>query len=423
MGLLESPHCHTIGHSNHTVGEFITLLKNHQIDTLIDIRSYPVSKYLTQYNKENLENILHNENITYYFLGDLLGGLYRDPIYLFPDGIVDYNKVSERPGFQEGLRKVERLIDEGKRLVLMCSEKDPFDCHRFVLVSRFLNRNGISIDHILSDGGLVSQKSLEDRLRNHYRILSEENLDSLYEQRNRDLFDKKTEKNQHSQKNIRAENFTISDYSPPTELKDDNISDKKDLPENQDVLKIETEPGYVEQTHSPLDSQKQEIMMVTTTQPQFNHETISGAERIQVFTIGFTKKSAQQFFDTLSTNNVRLLIDVRLNNKSQLAGFTKFEDLKFFLTKICGIPYIHMPICAPTEELLKRYQKKEIKWLEYEKEYLDLLKKREVQIKFDKTNLDSVCFLCSEPKADQCHRRLLAEYLKLHFPDMKIIHL
>ena len=149
----------------------------------------------------------------------------------------------------------------------------------------------------------------------------------------------------------------------------------------------------------------------------------SDDKSIRIFTIGFTQKSAQKFFDVLSNNNVKLLIDVRLNNKSQLAGFTKAEDLKYFLKKICGIEYLHMPLCAPSEELLKKYQKKEIKWPEYEKEYQDILKKREVQIKFNNNNLNSACFLCSEPKPDQCHRRLLAEYLKQYFPKVEIIHL
>jgi uncharacterized protein (DUF488 family) len=144
---------------------------------------------------------------------------------------------------------------------------------------------------------------------------------------------------------------------------------------------------------------------------------------MKVFTIGFTKKTAEHFFETLSKNGVTTLADIRLNNKSQLAAFAKEDDLKYFLKKICSIDYQHLPQCAPTEELLKKYQKKEIAWKGYEKEYKDLINKREVVKLFDKNKLANTCFLCSEPTSEQCHRRLLVEYLKDHFPDIEIVHL
>jgi uncharacterized protein (DUF488 family) len=144
---------------------------------------------------------------------------------------------------------------------------------------------------------------------------------------------------------------------------------------------------------------------------------------MKVFTIGFTKKSAEQFFDTLTKNGVTRLMDIRLNNKSQLAAFAKADDLKYFLKKICGIEYRHIPQCAPSEELLKKYQNKEIDWAGYEKEYKALINKRNVASLFDKTNLANSCFLCSEPTAEQCHRRLLVEYLKEHFSDIEIVHI
>jgi uncharacterized protein (DUF488 family) len=144
---------------------------------------------------------------------------------------------------------------------------------------------------------------------------------------------------------------------------------------------------------------------------------------MKVFTIGFTKKSAEQFFDTLSRNGVTRLIDIRLNNKSQLAAFAKEDDLRYFLKKICAIEYRHIPQCAPSEELLKKYQKKEIDWTGYEKEYKALINKRNVVSLFNKDNLANSCFLCSEPTPEQCHRRLLVEYLKNHFSDIEIVHI
>ena len=144
---------------------------------------------------------------------------------------------------------------------------------------------------------------------------------------------------------------------------------------------------------------------------------------MKIFTIGFTKKSAEQFFDALSRNGVTKLLDIRLNNKSQLAAFAKEEDLRYFLKKICAIEYRHIPQCAPSEELLKKYQKKEIDWNGYEKEFKELIKKRNVVSLFNKDNLANVCFLCSEPTPEQCHRRILVEYLKDHFSDIEIVHL
>ncbi len=144
---------------------------------------------------------------------------------------------------------------------------------------------------------------------------------------------------------------------------------------------------------------------------------------MKTFTIGFTKKTAEQFFEALSRNGVKSLTDIRLNNKSQLAAFAKEEDLRYFLKKICAIEYRHLPQCAPTEELLKKYQKKEIDWKGYENEYNDLINKRNVAKLFDEGTLDNTCFLCSEPTPEKCHRRLLVEYLKDHFPDIEIVHI
>jgi len=144
---------------------------------------------------------------------------------------------------------------------------------------------------------------------------------------------------------------------------------------------------------------------------------------LNLFTIGFTKKTAEEFFDLLIKNNVKNLIDIRLNNKSQLAGFAKGEDLKFFLNKIGQIEYKYMPEFAPTEDLLKGYRKNQISWEEYEKQYNKLLIERTVLKNKDISIFDNACLLCSEPTAKQCHRRLAAEYLRDLNKDIKIVHL
>jgi len=144
---------------------------------------------------------------------------------------------------------------------------------------------------------------------------------------------------------------------------------------------------------------------------------------MNLYTIGFSKKSAKQFFELLTNNGVKRLVDIRLNNKSQLAGFTKQDDLKYFLKAIGNIEYVYMPIFAPTEELLKGYQQKKVNWDMYEKEYLDILKKRDVLKNMDFSVFDSACLLCSEDSSEQCHRRLAAEYIAKHNNKVKVVHL
>ena len=136
-----------------------------------------------------------------------------------------------------------------------------------------------------------------------------------------------------------------------------------------------------------------------------------------IYTMGFTKKSAEDFFGIISDNNIEILVDVRLNNQSQLAGFSKGRDLKFFLEKICGCGYSHEELFAPTKEILNGYKKKTISWDEYEYEYGELISQRKVETTFeDKYNFyNNVLLLCSEPTPENCHRRLLAEYLKNEF--------
>lgn len=144
---------------------------------------------------------------------------------------------------------------------------------------------------------------------------------------------------------------------------------------------------------------------------------------MKLFTIGFTKKDAKTFFGLLIKNNVKTVIDIRLNNHSQLAGFTKGNDLAYFLEKIAGIGYVHCIQAAPEENLLKNWQKGAISWSQYETSYKDILVKRNIIDKIDKTILENGCLLCSEPTAEQCHRRLFAKYLQEKIPELEIVHI
>lgn len=144
---------------------------------------------------------------------------------------------------------------------------------------------------------------------------------------------------------------------------------------------------------------------------------------IKLYTIGFTGKPAEKFFNLLRTANVRKLVDTRINNISQLAAFAKFPDLKFFAEEIGNMTYEHNLDFAPTKELLKKYREKKISWDEYEIEYLNLLDTRKIASKTDVEKLHENCFLCSEHSPEKCHRRLLAEYLQHTKKDIEIIHL
>lgn len=146
-------------------------------------------------------------------------------------------------------------------------------------------------------------------------------------------------------------------------------------------------------------------------------------EYIDLYTIGFTRKSAEDFFTLLKNNNIKRLIDVRLNNVSQLAGFTKQDDLRFFLKEICGIDYSHIVDFSPTDNMLKRYKNKEINWNQYEKEFKELIMVRRIEKLVDIELLKNACLLCSEPTAEKCHRRLVAEYFRKIYKNVNIIHL
>lgn len=143
---------------------------------------------------------------------------------------------------------------------------------------------------------------------------------------------------------------------------------------------------------------------------------------MKIFTIGFTQKSAENFFESLRLAGVTRVVDVRLNNASQLAGFSKKDDLKYFLEKICGIEYVHSQNLAPTRKMLDEYRKFHKNWSIYEIEFRNLMRQRKIE-KFPTKMFDGACLLCSEHAADHCHRRLVAEHLGEHWGSLEVRHL
>jgi uncharacterized protein (DUF488 family) len=144
---------------------------------------------------------------------------------------------------------------------------------------------------------------------------------------------------------------------------------------------------------------------------------------MKLYTIGFTKKSAEKFFGLLRKAEVTTLIDVRLNNVSQLSGFAKRDDLKYFLREICDVQYAHRIDLAPTQPLLDDYKKQGASWTSYEDRFLELMKTRHIETTVPRELLNNAVLLCSEHEAQHCHRRLVAEYMAQQWGDVSIEHL
>lgn len=144
---------------------------------------------------------------------------------------------------------------------------------------------------------------------------------------------------------------------------------------------------------------------------------------VKLFTIGFTKKPAERFFTLLRDAGARRIVDVRLNNVSQLAGFAKRDDLAYFARAICGIDYVHRPDLAPTQPMLEGYRSEGVHWTAYERQFVELLRERTIERTVPPELLDGACLLCSEDSPHHCHRRLVAEYLRDAWGGVEIAHL
>ncbi len=145
--------------------------------------------------------------------------------------------------------------------------------------------------------------------------------------------------------------------------------------------------------------------------------------KVQLFTIGFTQKTAEEFFTILREAGIKRVLDIRLINNSSLAGFTRSTHLPFFLRELCDADHLHLSQCAPTKEILEAYQKKELPWDKYEEKFLPLIRERRIQDILTPELLDFGCLLCCEPLPDKCHRRLVAEYMHEHVEGLNITHL
>ena len=193
---------YTIGCSTNTLERFLELLKMHNINCIVDVRSTPFSKYTSQFNREGLQSYLKKQNILYIWMGKEFGAR-RDNKELYSiQGYLDFEKVIKDDEFLGGVDRIRNGISKGYRICLMCTEKDPIDCHRTILVSKGLDDNDIEVNHILQDGKLVNKKQIDERLldmyfKNRNQInfdmllgnskTEEEMLEEAYKKRNKDI--------------------------------------------------------------------------------------------------------------------------------------------------------------------------------------------------------------------------------------------
>lgn len=159
---------YTIGHSNHPIDFFLELLNSFHITCVIDVRTVPASAYNPQYNMESLDAYLQNANIRYMHFGEEFGARHTEKDLLDTYGKVDFDKVRKSPLFLKGVERLQSGLDKGYNIALMCSEANPFDCHRFSMISYYLTRNGFTVHHILKDKNIVTNEELEKLLLKKY---------------------------------------------------------------------------------------------------------------------------------------------------------------------------------------------------------------------------------------------------------------
>lgn len=158
----------TIGHTNHSHEEFLKLLQAHQIEYVLDVRSTPFSQFTSQFNKDIIAEFLKENRVKYNHMGKYFGARPVDKSLYTDKGYLDFEKARETDDFKKGVDNVILGLNKGYNVALMCTEKDPFDCHRAIMVARGFELNGIDVNHILPDGRITSQKELNDRLLNKY---------------------------------------------------------------------------------------------------------------------------------------------------------------------------------------------------------------------------------------------------------------
>lgn len=193
------PIIYTVGHSTHPLDYFLELLKKHSVNSLIDVRSVAASSYNPQYNQHSLKRFLKNNDISYLHFAEEFGARHTDPDLLDDEGKVDFQKVRDSKIFKNGIERLKQGLEKGFVISLMCSESEPFDCHRFSMVSIALENDGFNVMHIMKDNTLKTNVQLENQLLKKYdkklpkpdmfnpNVTLEEQLTVAYRLRNKEI--------------------------------------------------------------------------------------------------------------------------------------------------------------------------------------------------------------------------------------------
>jgi hypothetical protein len=229
--------CYTIGYSDLPRAVFLYFIKKEQIDTLVDVRTTPYSSYQPNYNKKELKTFLESNDIQYQYCGDRLGGYHTEPDLLFGDGTVNYENVRKRPAFQQAIDDLIDLIKQSRTVCLMCAEKKPQQCHRFILISRELQARGIQVIHIVPSIDLIPNEQLEEELFNEMFDPGQSNLlhqpkrnvEELYQKLNRILAYRTDTKQNSGLTNAKTEIIGFSQSSAPFNESGFPSSDKKTI--------------------------------------------------------------------------------------------------------------------------------------------------------------------------------------------------
>ena len=196
---MNKPVIYTIGHSTHPIDYFLGLLQNFSVNCVIDVRTLAASAYNPQYNQEPLSIFLKQNGINYLHFADEFGARQTDPDLLDEDGKVDFEKVRKTWNFKNGVERLWLAMDKGFIIALMCSESEPFDCHRFSMISTALDKDGFDVKHILKDKSIKSNAELEKELLRKYdkkiprpelfnpNVTVEDQLKEAYRLRNREI--------------------------------------------------------------------------------------------------------------------------------------------------------------------------------------------------------------------------------------------
>ena len=189
----------TVGHSTHPIDYFLELINAHAVNCVVDVRSVAASKYNPQFNQEPLSNYLKKNGVNYLHFDKEFGARYTDKALLDDTDTVDFEKVRATPTFQTGVERLNKGIERGFTIALMCSEAEPFDCHRFGMISGFLSENGFAVQHILKDKTVKTNAELEKQLMKKYAkkipiptllepdVTPDMQLKAAYKLRNKDI--------------------------------------------------------------------------------------------------------------------------------------------------------------------------------------------------------------------------------------------